>query len=113
MSLQVKGILHKIMETESKSDKFQSRDFIIETDGKYPQYVKFQLMQDKCGLIDAFTEGEEIEVFFDLRGREWQGKYFTNLNAWKVSEANKAPDTPFIEPKNPAPVNDSELFTNF
>ena len=49
-----------------------------------PQYVKFQLVQDKCEAMDAMQEGETIKVYFDLRGREWQGKYFTNLQAWKL-----------------------------
>lgn len=56
-------------------------------DGKFPQMVKFQLVQDKCGLIDSFSEGDEICVDFDLRGREWNEKFFTNLNAWRIEQA--------------------------
>jgi single-strand DNA-binding protein len=46
--------------------------------------VKFQINQDKCNILDKFKEGQEVEVSFNLRGREWNGKYFTNLEAWKV-----------------------------
>ena len=49
--------------------------------------VKFQLVQDKCALIDDYSEGDEINVEFDLRGREWNDKYFTNLNAWRIGLA--------------------------
>jgi len=86
MTFEIEGILHKIYETESKSSSFQTREFVITTEGTYPQFVKFQLTQDKCGLVDSYKEGEKIKVFFDLRGREWQGKYFTNLNAWKLEK---------------------------
>jgi single-strand DNA-binding protein len=86
MSFETEGILHKKYEIESKSASFQTREFVITTDGTYPQFVKFQLTQDKCGVIDPCNEGEKIKVYFDLRGREWQGKYFTNLNAWKVEK---------------------------
>ena len=56
------------------------------------------MTQDRCSIIDKYNEGDKIKVFFDLRGREWQGKYFTNLNAWRVDVAQAAavpefPDT--------------------
>ena len=90
MSFEVEGKLHKKYDTESKSEKFQAREFVIETEGQYPQYVKFQLVQDRCGAIDPLNEGEQIKVYFDLRGRQWQDKYFTNLNAWRVEKAATA-----------------------
>ena len=89
MTYKATGRLHKIFETEQKSASFSVRDFVIEVaDDKFPQMVKFQLTQDKCTLIDGFSEGDEICVDFDLRGREWNEKYFTNLNAWRIAQAN-------------------------
>jgi hypothetical protein len=84
MSYSVKGKLHKKFETERKSDKLEIRDFVIKTDEQYPQYIKFQLMNDKTSQVDGFNEGQNIEVSFNLRGRESDGKFFTNLQAWKV-----------------------------
>lgn len=88
MAFQVEGKLHKIFDVEQKSERFQAREFVIETEEQYPQFVKFQLVQDKCELIDAHNEGEKIKVHFDLRGREWNEKYFTNLNAWRIEAAD-------------------------
>ena len=80
----------KKFETESKTEEFQAREFVIEVpDGNYPQMVKFQLVQDKCSLIDAYNEGDTLRVHFDLRGREWNGKYFTNLQAWRIENADQ------------------------
>ncbi len=98
MSFEVIGKLHKKFETESKTQSFQARDFVIEiADGNYPQFIKFQLVQDRCALIDSYSEGDEIKVHFDLRGREWNGKYFTNLNAWRIEggqqQESQAPPT--------------------
>ena len=91
MSFEVEGKLHKIFPAENKSGSFQAREFVIEVEsGQYPQMVKFQLVQDRCGLIDDYSEGDMIKVHFDLRGREWQGKYFTNLNAWRLDRPSKA-----------------------
>ncbi len=86
MSFEIEGVLHKKYEIESKTASFQAREFVITTDGTYPQFVKFQLTQDKCSILDSYNEGEKVKVFFDLRGREWQDKYFTNLNAWKMEK---------------------------
>jgi hypothetical protein len=85
MAFEVEGRLHKIYETETKGESFKVREFVIEVQsGQYPQMVKFQLTQDRCELMSTFQEGANIKVHFDLRGREWNGKYFTNLNAWKI-----------------------------
>jgi hypothetical protein len=88
MALDITGKMHKVFDIEQKTDSFKAREFVIETSGEYPQFVKFQLTQDKCSVVDKFNEGDEVTVHFDLRGREWQGKYFTNLNAWKIEGGN-------------------------
>lgn len=89
MPYEAEGKLLKIYPTENKTATFSAREFVIEIpDGNYPQYVKFQAVQDRCNLLDNFREGEKIKVSFDLRGREWQGKYFTSLNAWRIERAD-------------------------
>jgi len=98
MSFEVAGRLHKIYDAEQKTDSFRAREFVIEVQsGQYPQMVKFQLVQDRCDLMDSYKEGAEIKVFFDLRGREWQGKYFTNLNAWKIEAVGGSDEPPPFE----------------
>lgn len=87
----IEGTLHKVFEMEAKNATFSTRDFVIEIGGQYPQVIKFQLVQDRCGLIDAFKEGDGIKVHFDLRGREWNGKYLTNLHAWKLEAVGQEP----------------------
>ena len=85
MSFEVEGKLYKKFETEKKKDTFQTREFVLLVEqGQYPQHIKFQLVQDRCEIIDNLTEGTNLKVYFDLRGREWQEKFFTNLQAWRV-----------------------------
>ncbi|MGB3548523.1 MAG: DUF3127 domain-containing protein [Saprospiraceae bacterium] len=91
MSFEVVGKLHKVYETEAKTESFRAREFVIEVeDGQYPQFVKFQLVQDRVTAIDPFQEGNTVKVHFDLRGREWQDKFFTNLNAWRIEAMDTA-----------------------
>jgi hypothetical protein len=86
MSYELEGLLHKIYPTESKSGTFQTREFVVKMEGQYPQFVKLQLVQDRCGILDNHAEGSRVKVSFDLRGREWQDKYFTTLNAWRIEQ---------------------------
>lgn len=98
-SFEIQGKLHKVFPSENKSGSFQAREFVIEVEsGQYPQLIKFQLTQDRCDLIDSYSEGEEIQVHFDLRGREWDGKYFTNLNAWRLNRPSSTEKTDSPKP---------------
>jgi hypothetical protein len=98
MPFELTGTLHKKYDIESKSGSFQTREFVVSTDETYPQFVKFQLTQDRCSILDPYNEGEKVKVHFDLKGREWQGKYFTNLNAWKMEKANSESPKPIVKP---------------
>ena len=84
--MEVIGLLKVKFDTVRVSDRFQKREFVLstETNTPYPQHVSFQVTQDKCSLLDNFSEGEEVKVQFNLRGREWNGpqgvKYFNTLD---------------------------------
>lgn len=83
--LSIKGRIHIIGPKEIKSEKLTVREFVIKTGTEqFPEFVPMQLKNDKCALIDLAKEGDEVEASFNIRGREWNGKYFTNLEAWKV-----------------------------
>lgn len=90
MSFEVEGKLHHVYGTEQKSDTFRTREFVIEIPGQYPNYVKFQLTQDKCDIVDSYKTGQQVKVYFDLRGRQWQDKYFTNLQAWRMEAVGES-----------------------
>jgi hypothetical protein len=104
MNFEIEGTLHKVFDTEAKTESFQAREFVISTEGNYPQFIKFQLTQDRCGIVDNYKEGEKVKVHFDLRGREWQGRYFTNLNAWRIDRVSmdEEPDFPDYNEAPPA-----------
>lgn len=110
MSFELTGIVHKIFEIQSKSETFKTREFVVTTEDNYPQFIKFQLTQDRCSIIDQCKEGEQLKVYFDLRGREWNEKYFTNLNAWKVEKVSAAPPVDGPPPPAEEPFGGFESF---
>jgi hypothetical protein len=96
MSFEITGKLHKKFDTVQVNDRFKKREFVLETEnGAYSELIKFQIVQDRCSVIDTFNEGQEVKVYFDLKGRAWTGRdgttsYFTNLQSWKVEAAAAA-----------------------
>ncbi len=117
----VKGKIYKIGGTQKISEKFSKREFVIETDDKYPQKILLQLSQDKCNLIDVFNVGQEVEASINLRGREWidpkgVAKYFNTLEVWKLhtNETNVEQKTRdgieqnFVEDKLQAEQNEQD-----
>lgn len=88
MAFEVEGKLFRIFPTEQKTATFQTREFVLEVpDGNYPQLIKFQAVQERCAQLDGYREGDQVKISFDLRGREWQGRFLTNLNAWRIERA--------------------------
>lgn len=85
--LKIKGRVTRIDDREKKTESFTVRTFVIETTGKYPNPILFQLTNDRCDLIDRVEVGEEVTVHFDIRGTEWNGKIINNLNAWKIDRS--------------------------
>lgn len=93
--MNITGKLIEIFETKQISDKFKKREFVVEysENEQYPQFIKFELTQNNCDLIDSFSKGDFVEVHFDLRGKPWTNKngettYFTSLTAWKINKTD-------------------------
>ncbi|HKK63977.1 MAG TPA: DUF3127 domain-containing protein [Bacteroidales bacterium] len=113
MSFEISGRLTEIFPVQQVTDKFKKREFILEvketsnTGFEFVEYIKFQAVQDKCSLLDAFSPNDDVKVSFNLRGRKWEkdGKisYFTNLDAWRIEKEQSTNNTPIT------PAQDQEI----
>jgi hypothetical protein len=92
MALSVKGKIDQILKPESgvsrAGKEWNKQDFVIETQEQYPKKVCFTLFGDKTSLINGLAPGTEVEVSFNIESREYNGKYFHNINAWKIDKAS-------------------------
>lgn len=98
--MNISGKIKEIYEVKQISDKFRKREFVVEytENEQYPQFIKFELTQNNCDLINRFSKGDFINVHFDLRGKPWTNKngettYFTSLTAWKLEKADSQANT--------------------
>ena len=87
----------------SKAGKeWQKAGFVLEIPGEWPKNVAFDLFGEKVKILYLIKENQEVEVFFNLESREWNEKYFTNVQAWKVNVLDNEPQ----QLNSPQPTNE-------
>lgn len=100
--MNVQGTILEIFDTQNISNTFKKREFVLEyvENPQYPEYLKFEMIQDKCALLDGLKVGDKVNVHFNLKGRKWtdpkgEVKYFNSLQAWKfeTESSTQAPST--------------------
>ena len=103
MELKINGRVKLIMDLQSWDSGFTKREFVITTNEQYPQDVKLECIKDKTNLLEGLAEGDEVEVSFNVRGNEYNGRYYVNLQAWKLQKQDdgmnqEAPPATDFEP---------------
>ena len=90
--MEIKGKVHEVSPTQQVTESLKKRELIVEyvENPQYPEYLKFEAIQDRCNLLDNVRPGDDVEVFFNLRGRPWTDKagkksYFNSLVLWKIN----------------------------
>ena len=88
-------------------NEWKVQEYVIETHDQYPRKMCFDVFgADKIAQFNIQV-GEELNVYFDVDAREWNGRWFNSIRAWKVdrvsAQAPVAPDAPF-PPMNAAPA---------
>lgn len=123
MSFKLTGAIKMIADTNQVSEKFSKRDFVVtDTTSMYPQDILFQITQDKCSVLDAYSVGDSVEVSFNMKGRAWESptgevKFFNTLEAWRIERASgvaapapmAATPEPLVESDPLAEAEDDDL----
>ncbi len=84
--MEVTGRVISIGQTQEVGQKkFPVREFILETEEKYPQKLPIRVTGDKVTKLNEYKAGDNLTVKINLKGREWNGKYFVNIEAWSFT----------------------------
>jgi hypothetical protein len=86
-------------------NEWKKQEYVLETYDQYPKKVCFQLFGNDKIEQAAIQTGEDLTVHFDIESREYNGRWFTNINAWKIERTNTG--TTATTPNNFAPVTAS------
>tara|TARA_B100002052_G_scaffold61207_1_gene54283 strand:- start:324 stop:665 length:342 start_codon:yes stop_codon:yes gene_type:complete len=89
-TLSIKGLLIQKNELENienkEGKKWTKQTFLIDTGAEYNSRVCFQLFgEDKVRLLDQYNPGDRVEVFFNISSREYNNRYYHNIDAWKIN----------------------------
>jgi len=89
--MELQGTVKKISETQTFASGFQKREMVILTQEQYPQPINIEFLSDKINLLDTVSEGDNVKVGINIRGREWvspQGetKYFNSITGWRIEK---------------------------
>jgi hypothetical protein len=88
-----------------KNGQWKKQDIIVETDGAYPKKVCISIWGDKINE-SVLKTGAQLTISFDVESREYNGKWYTDVKAWKIEAAGVAKnaggevvpiDQPFFE----------------
>lgn len=89
MAFEIEGTLKVIMDTQTFGSGFTKREFVVTIgDERYPQDIKMELVKDKTALLDKYKIGQRVKIGFDLRGGEHNGRWYVNVQAWRIHPAD-------------------------
>ena len=96
VTLEISGTIVEILEVksgQSANGEWRKQEYVLETEAQYPKKVCFMAWGDK---IDQFNiqKGETVEVSIDLESREYNGRWYTDVKAWKVSRDDATVGSP-------------------
>jgi single-strand DNA-binding protein len=87
MSYEMKGTVKRLFDVwKSETSEFYKREFVVTTAEQYPSDVKFSALKEKSDQLGQIKEGDQVLVKFDVRGREYNDRYYVDLNAWRVEK---------------------------
>ena len=113
MSLSVKGKLTRKLSVESGTSKagneWKKQSFVLDTGSQYNPEICFQLFGDeKIEMLNHHKEGDMVEVSFNLSSREYNGRYFHNIDAWRIETIESSKSNTEIEESPVFDSSDSE-----
>jgi len=101
MANEIKGKIEKIFDVQVISDKFSKLEVVVQTDDKYPQSVPIQFTNANISKLSGVKVGDAVTVQFNIRGKEYNGRYFVSLDGWQIA----------VSGGNATPVVDSSGFS--
>lgn len=110
MDLQITGRVIEVLEEQSGTSQngpWRKQEFILETGGQYPKQICVVQWGDN---IDKFgvSEGETLTAHIDIQSREYNGRWYTDVKAWRV-ERDGGSDGPPADADEPWPDPPADL----
>lgn len=111
MSLTITGKIVNILSVESGTSKsgkeWKKQAFVLDTGAQFNPLVCFSLFgDDKINMMRDFGAGQEVEVAFNISSREFNGRWYHNIDAWKITAAGQQASASSTSNEAPLPTID-------
>ena len=99
MALEIEGkIIRKLARqggTNARGD-WSKQEFVLEyQDGNYPAQVCFTSFGDeKIADLEKYQIGDEVKISFNIRAREYNGRWYNDIRVWRITPASQADSEP-------------------
>lgn len=102
MALEIEGTVVQLLDLQtgqSSRGPWKKQEYILETEGQYPKKVCFNAWGDK---VDTFNikQGEKLKVSIEVESREFSGRWYTDIRAWRVDRLSAQTGAPSAQPGN-------------
>ena len=110
MALELEGTIRQKMGVQSGTSArgpWAKQEFVVDfPDGNFTSQACFTAWgQDKVQELDKYQVGDRVKVSFNLKSREFNGRWYNDLQIWRISPAGAVqPAAPAPIPAAPAPV---------
>ena len=106
--MEITGKVVSVLEPQSFTSKKDGsvvvkHFFVIETQGQYPKKVAFSVIGDEKFRQMNIVVGGTYNVSFDVESREWQGKWFSDVSAWRALRMDGAQAQQGQQAQSPTP----------
>lgn len=90
--MEITGRIAVIGTTEivGAAQTFKKRLLVVETNEQYAQKLPIDFVQDKCSVLDKYNVGDNVTVGINLKGSEYNGRYYCNIQGWKIDKDNNS-----------------------
>ena len=85
MSYELTGTVNLLQDLQTFPSGFTKREVVVSVqDGQYSQEISIEFLKDKVALLDNLAPGQQVTISFNIQGREYNGRYYNNLQGWRI-----------------------------
>lgn len=111
-SVEIEGTVETVLPLQEFESGFSKRVLVVNTGGEYPQTIPVEFTKAKADLLTGLRKGQPVVAHCNVNGREYNGKYYSGFNGWKLDkgEAVSPEPQPSRRPEpEPEPEEDDDI----
>lgn len=107
MANEITGTVKVIFDEQTFASGFNKREIVVtDSSDKYPQDIKLEFVKGQVAQLNGIIVGDQVTITYDVRGNEYNGKYYVNLVGWRLNRLGEKPKPPVAADPNQGELPD-------